>query len=258
MTEYSPGPRSGTRDNGLRCGGYVAIGDLDPRVADSLLETLRSEGIAAYAAPTPAARGGYLELRLPAKHTDRVYADTTKSERAKALYEAEQADAELVPADPTAAAPDPEPMSQPEPVDPQAPVAEPPPLDVDAAWQGLLGSLLAPTPPPTWPSREDVAAGSPPVTFDADRVAVGAAPYEELDDDHYVPPQPPPLPKLRTSTVGSLLTIAFGIVVLVTGFGGGDFSWLAIAAIIGGAIALIWNVKDGPPADADGDDGAVV
>ncbi|MDQ1694696.1 MAG: hypothetical protein QOJ03_49, partial [Frankiaceae bacterium] len=34
------GPRRGARDNGLRCAGYVAIGDLDPRVADALLATL--------------------------------------------------------------------------------------------------------------------------------------------------------------------------------------------------------------------------
>ena len=42
MVEYGQGPRSGARDNGLRCAGYVPVGDLDPRVADALLESLRN------------------------------------------------------------------------------------------------------------------------------------------------------------------------------------------------------------------------
>ena len=31
------GPRRGARDNGLRCSGYVAVADFDPRIADALL-----------------------------------------------------------------------------------------------------------------------------------------------------------------------------------------------------------------------------
>ena len=51
------GPRRGSRDNGLRCANYTPVADLDPRVVDALLATLRDEGIAAYATPTPAATG---------------------------------------------------------------------------------------------------------------------------------------------------------------------------------------------------------
>jgi hypothetical protein len=242
------GPRPGARDNGLRCGGYVAAGDLDPRVADALLDALRTEGIAAYASPTPAARGGYLELKLPDQITDRVYVDTEKSARAMELFAEEQSESSHSAASPSAAAPVESPASS---------VPGPADLDVDAAWQQLLTSLQSPTTAVTWPAREDVAAGSPPATFDADRLSVGAGSYDP-EDEHYVPPQPPPLPKLRPVTLGALACIIGGIVVLITGIDGGGFTWLAWLAIIGGGGALVWYMKDGPPTDSGWDDGAVV
>ena len=60
------------------------------------------------------------------------------------------------------------------------------------------------------------------------------------------------------TTVGALAAIVLGLVVLGTNFDGGSLGWLAIMAIIGGGIALVWNVKNGPPTDSGWDDGAVV
>jgi hypothetical protein len=239
------------------------VGDLDPRVADSLLDTLRSEGIAAYASPTPASRGGYLELRLPEKMTDRVYADASQSERAKALYELELADAEHTPA--VEPAPDPTPDAVTEPSlaadsdspPPAAPAQGPTEIDVDAAWKQLLTSLQSPAEAATWPSREDVSAGSPPVNFAADDLATSGYDHEP-EDEHFVPPQPPPLPKLRRATILSLAAIIGGILILLTGVDGGDLGWLGIVAIICGGAALVWHVKEGPPTDSGWDDGAVV
>src|SRR3954447_25206383 len=108
----------GTRDNGLRCGNYTAMADLDPRVADALLGTLRDHGIAAYAAPTPAATGGYMEARLPSRPVDRLWVDDAQLERAREILAAEQA--EPIP----------------------APGAE---QDIDAAWQQVLASLQSPS-----------------------------------------------------------------------------------------------------------------
>ncbi len=112
MVEPGQGPRSGARDNGLRCAGYIAVGDLDPRVADELLESLRTEGIAAYVAPTPGAP------------TDRLYADSTQGARAHELL---------------AAAPD-----------PAFPAGEAGPddetdnaIDFESEWRHLVGSLQA-------------------------------------------------------------------------------------------------------------------
>lgn len=243
MSDFGTGPTSGSRDNGLRCAGYVAVGDLDPRVADAMLDTLRTEGIAAYAAPTPAAKGANLELRLPARMTDRLYVDSTKSERAAELVGIEQAEAE--PAAPAAPAPGTE-------------------VDVDAAWQQLLTSLKTPTTTATWPNRENVSESSRPAHLDdmpldgPEFDLLSNLDQVNLEEEHFVPPPAPPLPRLRTVTIASLLSIAAGIALIVTNFGGGDFVWLGILAILGGGFALVWNVKSGPPADSGWDDGAVV
>jgi hypothetical protein len=244
MTDFGSGPGSGTRDNGLRCGNYIAVGDLDPRVADAMLDTLRAEGIAAYAAPTPATRGGYLELRLPARMTDRLYVDSTKSDRAAELVGVEQAEAEPPPR-------------------PTPPASD---VDVDAAWQQLLTSLKTPTPADaeTWPNRENVSERSRPAHLDdmpldgPEFDLLSNLDQVNLEEEHFVPPPAPPLPKLRSATIGALAAIALGIVILVTNLDGGTFAWPAIAAIIGGGLALVWNVKQGPPTDSGWDDGAVV
>lgn len=244
MTEHTSGPTPGARDNGLRCAGYVEAGDLDPRVADSMLETLRAEGIAAYVAPTPASRGVGLELRLPARMTDRLYVDTTRVERAKELVGLEQAEAE--PAPRTSASSESE-------------------LDVDAAWQQLLTSLKTPTnATATWPSRENVTESHRPAHLDdmpfdgPDLGHLEGNDLVDLEDEHFVPPPPPPLPRLRSVTIAALAAIAIGLAVLITKPDGGSLGWLGIAAIIGGGIALVWNVKNGPPTDSGWHDGAVV
>jgi hypothetical protein len=243
VSDFGSGPSAGSRDNGLRCGGYVSIGDLDPRVADAMLDALRTEGIAAYVVPTPATKGVALELQLPSRMTDRLYVDSTKSERAGELVDLET--------------PDPDPALPPTP-------SLGSDVDVDAAWQQLLTSLKTPSSTATWPNRENVSESSRPDHLDD--MPLDGPEYDllsnldqvNLEEEHFVPPDPPPLPKLRRATAGALAAIAFGIVLLVTNFGGGDFDWPAIFAIIGGGIALVWNVKSGPPSDSGPDDGAVV
>ncbi len=243
MSEYGSGPSAGARDNGLRCGSYISVGDLDPRIADAMLDTLRSEGIAAYVAPTPASKGVGMELQLPARMTDRLYVDSTKSERAKTLVDLEKEDSEPAPPPTPSLGSD---------------------VDVDAAWQQLLTSLKTPTTAATWPSRENVSESNRPAHLDdmpldgPEHDLLSNLDQVNLEEEHFVPPPPPPLPKLRRVTVGALAAIALGIVLLVTNFGDGDFAWPAIAAIIGGAVALVWNVKQGPPTDSGWDDGAVV
>jgi hypothetical protein len=254
VVEHEQAPGSGARDNGLRCAGYVAVGDLDPRVADAVLEALRTEGIAAYVAPTPAARGGYLEMHLPSRLTDRLYADSTRADRAGEVLTSEQRVAVE-----HGAVIDPVPVAEPE--REAAAGAEPPQeIDFDSAWQQVLGSLqsTAGSPLPPWPVSEDVDTRTTqvPIELPVGRDSViGGDPALE---DHFVPPPPPPLPRLRRTTVLALLSILAGLVVLATDFDGGDLIWLAILAILGGGATLVWQVKEGPPTDSGWDDGAVV
>jgi hypothetical protein len=253
MVEYGQGPRSGSRDNGLRCAGYVAVGDLDPRVADALLDTLRTEGIAAYVMPSPRQQGGWLEVTSPGRLTDRLYADASHAQRAGELLAEEHGEPAADPPPPPAPTPGPPP-----PLPPEAPAPsggeDQPGIDFDTAWQQLLGSLQSTgtsTSRP-WPTTEEVEPGA----FAAP--AAGTLDEDPIFDEHFVPPPPPPLPRLRKETIIGLASILIGLVLLVTNLDDGGFLWLAIIAILAGAGTLVWNLKDGPPRDSDSDDGAIV
>ncbi|MDQ1704132.1 MAG: hypothetical protein QOF18_498 [Frankiaceae bacterium] len=231
------GPGRGTRDNGLRCAGYTAIADLDPRVADALLTALRDVGIAAYAAPTPGATLGYLEAKLPDRPIDRLWVDGQQVTRAREILEVERVEA----------------VTPPAPADPASRDADP---DFDAAWQQVLASLQSTpdAPMPSWPDAESLGepqrAGADVDTDDDSAV--------ERDDEHFVPPPPPPLPRLRRATVAALVSMAVGLLILGTNFADGSFNVVAIVAILGGVASIIWHMRNGPPTDSGWDDGAVV
>jgi hypothetical protein len=245
MAEHGARPASGSRDNGLRCAGYVAVGDVDPRVADALLETLRRHDIAAYVTPTPGTRGGYLEVQLPSRPIDRLFADSTRAQQASELVaDALLPDEEVDP-----------PVAEPEAAETggaEAGVAEArpaePEIDFEASWRQLVGSLQAGA-----GSLGDGSLGestSVPV-----ELTVGGDPAL---DEHFVPPPPPPLPRLRRVTVVALLAILAGLVVLATNLDGGSLTWLGLIALVSGVATLVWHLKDGPPTDSGWDDGAVV
>ena len=73
------------RDNGFVARHYVPLADLDPRLADAMLEALRAEGIAAYVVPSTGRLGGYLEVHLPERPRDRLWVDREHHDRAAAL-----------------------------------------------------------------------------------------------------------------------------------------------------------------------------
>jgi hypothetical protein len=227
------GPRRGTRDNGLRCASYVAIADLDPRVADALLSQLRDNGIAAYAAPTPGASGGYLETRLPDRPIDRLWVDDVHSDRARAIVNDER--------------------------EHNRDTAE---LDFDKAWQQVLSSLQSTPdqPVPSWPVTEDLDSPSGATSHVVRPATLDDEDLDEAYDgnEHFVPPPAPPIPRLRAVTFAALASIVVGLLILATDFGGGSLTFLAIIAIIGGVASLVWNMRNGPPTDSGWDDGAVV
>ena len=225
MDTEGAGPRRGTRDNGLRCASYVAIADLDPRVADALLEALRDHGIAAYVGPTPATSGGYMELKLPDRPIDRLYVDEVQQSRARSIIDDER------------------PVEDPPLVEAPAPPARDDDIDFDAAWAQLLTSLQ---PPGT--TSQQVQVSEP----------VEEAGYDPAEHEHFEPPPPPPLPKLRPVTAAALVAIVLGLFVIVTNLADGVFRWPGFLAILGGIGSLIWHMRQGPPTDSGWDDGAVV
>lgn len=312
------------RSNGLPATRFAPLVDLEPQLADALLEALRDEGVAAYAEPSPGVKGPYGDVQLPDRPTDRVWVDAGARGLAREVLSARMPEFQDALSDEYGHTLPPAPVQQPGASSPERSGAEKPGAekpgaeqsgpekssaekpcaeksspekssgetssDEDAAWEAIIAGweLTAADPVPRWPASEDVeprrADPPPPSPSPQTRVIrpaemepppLGpreyAAPEDDEvardgrsddPDDHFVPPPPPPLPRLDPLTklawVGVLggplwliLVKAFDWMPAIEGMG-----VLAICAFIGGAVGLIYRMKDDP--DPDPDDGAVV
>jgi hypothetical protein len=225
-SEPDAGPRAGRpgrRRNGLTASAYAALVDIDPQLATALLGALHRAGIAAYVEPVPGSMGGYLEVRLPDRPTDRLWCDHRQRELARTVVE--QVLAEAV-----------------------SGMAEPPP---DPAWEAVLASwrLAGGADPSAVPERPDPRSQ----TGDAD----------DLPDDHYVPPPPPPLPRVQPATRWAVVAMVGGLIALAAPWLLGlnsspTTATLAVLAIVGAAATMVWRMHDGSGGDSGSDDGAVV
>jgi hypothetical protein len=86
---------------------------------------------------------------------------------------------------------------------------------------------------------------------------------EDAAEEHYVPPVPPPLPKLDPITKGAWLALFGGplYLLIATAVGwtiSGVAAFLAVAAFVGGFAVLVLRMDGGGPRDSGPDDGAVV
>jgi len=245
MAPEGSGRAPGARDNGLFAAHYLPLADLDPRVADALLTSLRVVGVAAYVAPTPGVRGGYLETRLPARPSDRLFVASEAMDTARTVLRQEAPDADAVP------------MDVPEPDLRASRGAD------EAAWADIVASLSTPGPDAVvdssrpWPRSEDVGRD-----FDAPIGFRTWSPPEDPADEHYIPPEPPPLPPVPKATRWAWLALIAGAVVLIVPAAlghsvGGGISVLSVLAIVGGFGTLVWRMRDSPRDDGP-DDGAVV
>jgi hypothetical protein len=95
------------------------------------------------------------------------------------------------------------------------------------------------------------------------RPAVPAPLPSAGDDEHYVPPDPPPLPRLDPVTKGAWVALfgGPGYLLLAVLLGWVVPSWAAfcaVAAFVGGFATLVVRMADRPPGDSGPDDGAVV
>jgi hypothetical protein len=229
------------RGNGLTADAYVPLADLSPQLADAMLSALRDAGIAAYAAPAPGTTGGYLDVRLPEEPTDRLYADAEAKQAAEDILERRLPELR---ADYAAS------------------------RDEDEIFAEIVAGFDRPadggeTP---WPAEENIDDGPDEVPASAmddsgtERTATARVvkPASE-DEDHYIPPPPPPLPKADPMTRFAWVALLGGPVYLVLSvfLGWTVPSWAAFAAVaafIGGFVALVLRLGDDPPDD----DGAVV
>lgn len=239
-TMTGDGGRGGRRGNGLAAAAYTPLADLDPRLADAALEALRVAGVAAYITPTTGTQGGYLEVTLPDRPTDRVWVDAAARSRAADVLAAEVAGG-------------------------SASTEQAAALDDEESWKTIVATFRAqPAGARPWPSAEDLedpAAG--PRFLPRPAGPVPSTPEEAVEDEHYVPPAPPPVPQPHPVTRWAVLALAVGLAVLVLPAALGDpvgpgMSLLAVLAVLGGFVTLVARMRDAPPDDSDPDDGAVV
>jgi hypothetical protein len=86
----------------------------------------------------------------------------------------------------------------------------------------------------------------------------------EDEDEHFIPPAPPPLPKLDSMAKGAWVALfgGPGYLVVATAAGWsvpGFAAFCAVAAFIAGFAILVLRINEpGPGGPDDGDDGAVV
>jgi hypothetical protein len=159
------------------------------------------------------------------------------------------------------------------------------PEDVDAAFAEIvagleregLGSFLNEEEPLT-DSADSPDKGPKPPTEPAATTTTQAATTESpgwrtadqdwdwasaSDEEHYVPPEPPPFPKPRAGTVVGMLLIAIGLLLLIVptiiGLGTPIGTPLGLVALAAGIGWLVLRIRHGnPPDHGNRDDGAQI
>jgi hypothetical protein len=258
------------RSNGLTASTYSPVADLEPQVAQTLLDDLRAEGVAAYTKPVESSTvGGFdrPEFRVGVK--ERLYVDAAASERVRDLI----------------AGRDPELIDDNE----------------DLRWAQLVAGFDRPleTTVTPWPANEDVSAHEPPAvderdlasrTFEDGPPPVASLPWgsstdpggsdddaflqsstarSDIDDDddddgsRFIPEPPPPLPQLPPYKMIAWVGLLGGPLLLVLSaiFSYQLPSWasgLAVVGFVGGFITLVATMGDDNDDPWSPDNGAVV
>lgn len=127
---------------------------------------------------------------------------------------------------------------------------------------GEDGPGEGPVPPPEWGGPVPGVVPAPP-QFRIVRPAVPQPLEPAGDDEHFVPPVPPPLPRLDPVTKGAWVALFGGpgyllIAVMLGWVVPGWAGFCAVAAFVGGFATLVVRLGDRPPRDSGPDDGAVV
>jgi hypothetical protein len=219
-----------TRDNGLEAPAYVALADIDPSVGDALLTALGRARIAAYLQPAS-----------PSEEASRQRLYVAAAERTDARAVVEVA-ARSFAHDATAAR-RPDLLAG---------------VDSQAEFDALVSDWHVDTINAVRAAERDLTRE------DADwrmRLQLPATGSDADDGDHYVPPAPPPLPRLAGATVLALVIVTASVMMMAFGRAldlPGDLAFLAgVAGILVGAGLLIMRLRDGSDDDED-DDGAVI
>jgi len=224
----SPASHRGRRDNGLNSDKFSPVADVDPRLADHLLDVLGLRDVPAYVEPTPTS---------DPVTADRLYvaADLTSEARQVLTEIASELGIEVAqhrhwdrPREEAA-------------VDPLAGI------DTDAEFARIVADLRdLDAPPAVTPTFRPLGTAAP-------------DPLDEVE--HFVPPPAPPVPRPTLPTAMAVLVTLLGVLVLAFGYRMGlpaDLPLpLGVVLVLFGAGLLVLRLRPEPRDDSD-DDGAVV
>jgi len=255
------GARRGRRDNGLDAADYAVAGDVDPRVGEHLLDVLAAGGIAAYLQPSADLNPILRTTTLPARPTDRLYVDRAHLAEARAQLERLTGGALPTPPRPDKKEPD---------IDAEwAKIVAGFHTSVDPAatpWPEAEGMTTPAEPPRTLPSATDFSG----IQLNRRRTDPQPPPPEAFDDldtdddedERYEPPPPPPLPHISKYAIAGVIGVVLGFVLFIRPtlipIDENFVMLIGFAAIIAGAVTLVWRLRSGDDDEDDYDDGAVV
>lgn len=256
------------RSNGLTAATYTPVADLDPGIAESMLEDLRAQGVAAYAKPVESSSaGGFDRPEFRVGVRERLYVDSSAAARVRDLIASVDPDllaanedltwAQLVagydrPLDHTVA---------PWPVDEDLTSGETGPVVDERDLAGPAAEVPEAGPQRRWGSRSDRLDTSDDDDFLFS--TVGPREVEKPDpEDRFVPDPPPPLPQLPPFKIVAWVGLIGGPLVLIFS---ALFSYqlppvfltLAVGGFVGGFMTLVATMTDDDD-QSDPGNGAVV
>ncbi|HEX4726900.1 MAG TPA: hypothetical protein VH298_03830 [Jatrophihabitans sp.] len=223
----SPASHRGRRDNGLDSEFYAPVADVDPRLADHLLDVLGLREVPAYVEPT----------NDPVT-ADRLFVAADRTDQARLVLTeiAAELGIEVSAHRHRDRDPRPDPLQG---------------IDTDSEFAAIVASMPdLGRPLLDWTSSIAVqAAGEEPDRVEHDSV------------DHFVPPPPPPVGRPALSTALAAAVTLLGIAVIAFGYPLGlpaDLPLpLGVVLVLFGAGLLILRLRPEPRDESD-DDGAVV
>jgi len=240
-TPVPDGPlQSGRLDNGLTAQSYVALTDIGVDVGRHLITVLGRARIAAYLGPPPAAQA---PPSTPLEPTQAAVEAPVEIRRLFVDAE-ERGDARTIVAAALRALGSSDPIE----TDPLAGV------DTDAAFAELVSDWHVDTVTAIREAERDLSRED-----DEWRARLLPAPAAEpvwLDEGHYIPPPPPPLPRLAAPTIIAMSLLAISILLLGLGGEFGLASDLTLLLGVGGvllaAAMLVMRLRENRDEDDDG------
>jgi len=222
----TPASHRGRRDNGLRSDTYAPVADVDPRLADHLLDVLGLREVPAYVEPTN-----------DAVTADRLFVAADQTDAARQVLTELAAELGI------------EVTSSRRPVRPQP---RPDPLagiDTDREFAAIVAGLTElDRPLLDWDTSVAVQAA-------------GQARPAPDPEEHFVPPAAPPVPRPALGVVMAVLLTLLGVLTIAFGYSVGLPSDLplplgVVLVLFGGGL-LALRLRPEPRDESDGD-GAVI